>query len=341
MSEIYTVLTQQEGAWLPLIFAALMGLSILIYVVLDGFDLGVGMLTRFADDSEKDRMVAAIGPFWDANETWLVLAIGILLVAFPVAHGVILTALYLPVAVLLISLALRGVAFEFRAKVDADAKPLWNRIFAIGSLGSALAQGYMLGVYVLGLSSGLAAFAFGVMVALCLAAAYMAVGAAWLIYKTDGALQVKAVSWLRHALILTAVGMAAISLATPLASPRILDKWLDFPAMIYLAPLPLGSLVLFGWLWRVSGQLPLPDDRHALTPFLCISGIFVLGFLGLAYSFFPYVVPDRLTIVEAASAPESLAIILAGVAFVLPVIAGYSIYAYRVFGGKATELKYD
>lgn len=326
---------------LPLIFAGLMGLAILIYVVLDGFDLGIGILFNFADDAEKDTMIAAIGPFWDANETWLVLAVGLLLVAFPLAHGVILTALYLPTFLLLVGLILRGVAFDFRAKVPAGRKHRWNRIFFAGSLIASLAQGYMLGVYVLGLDSGLAAMAFGVLVALCLAASYAAMGAAWLIYKTEGALQQKAVRWLRSTLVLTVLGMAAVSLATPFASTRIFDKWFVWPQMLYLSPLPILSALLFVWLWRQTFHLPKENDRHSIVPFLTLAAIFALGFAGLAWSFYPFVVPDRLTIWQAASAPESLALILVGTVFVLPIIIAYSFYSYRVFGGKAGDLTYD
>jgi cytochrome d ubiquinol oxidase subunit II len=326
---------------LPLIFAGLMGLAILIYVVLDGFDLGIGILFNFADDAEKDTMIAAIGPFWDANETWLVLAVGLLLVAFPLAHGVILTALYLPTFLLLVGLILRGVAFDFRAKVPAGRKHRWNRIFFAGSLIASLAQGYMLGVYVLGLDTGPAAMAFGALVALCLAASYAAMGAAWLIYKTEGDLQKKAVRWLRSTLVLTVLGMAAISLATPFASTRIFDKWFVWPQMLYLSPLPILSALLFIWLWRQTFHLPKENDRHSIVPFLTLAGIFALGFAGLAWSFYPYVVPDRLTIWQAASAPESLAVILVGTVFVLPIIIAYSFYSYRVFGGKAGDLTYD
>ncbi|KQZ32171.1 cytochrome BD ubiquinol oxidase subunit II [Mesorhizobium sp. Root552] len=326
---------------LPLIFAGLMGLAILIYVVLDGFDLGIGILFNFADDAEKDTMIAAIGPFWDANETWLVLAVGLLLVAFPLAHSVILTALYLPTFLLLVGLILRGVAFDFRAKVPAGRKHRWNRIFFAGSLIASLAQGYMLGVYVLGLDSGLAAMAFGALVALCLAASYAAMGAAWLIYKTEGALQQKAVRWLRSTLVLTVLGMAAVSLATPFASTRIFDKWFVWPQMLYLSPLPILSALLFVWLWRQTFHLPKENDRHSIVPFLTLAAIFALGFAGLAWSFYPFVVPDRLTIWQAASAPESLAVILVGTVFVLPIIIAYSFYSYRVFGGKAGDLTYD
>jgi cytochrome d ubiquinol oxidase subunit II len=326
---------------LPPIFAGLMGVAILVYVILDGFDLGIGMLFALGGDEEQDTMIAAIGPFWDANETWLVLAVGLLLVAFPMAHGIILTALYIPVFILLVGLILRGVAFDFRAKVPAGKKQRWNRIFFAGSLIASLAQGYMLGVYVLGLQTGLGAMAFGALVALCLAASYIAMGAAWLIYKTEGALQKKAVAWLRKALIFTVLGMGAVSLATPFASPRIFDKWFMLPDLIYLSPLPILSAILFFALWRQTFHLPKADDRHSLLPFLMLAAIFALGFAGLAWSFYPFVVPDRLTIWQAASAPESLTIILAGTLVVLPVIAIYSFYAYRVFGGKAAELRYD
>jgi cytochrome d ubiquinol oxidase subunit II len=326
---------------LPLIFAGLMGVAILVYVILDGFDLGIGILFAMAEEKEQDTMIAAIGPFWDANETWLVLAVGLLLVAFPQAHGVILTALYLPVFVLLVGLILRGVAFDFRAKVPAGRKQLWDRIFFVGSLTASLAQGYMLGVYVLGLTPGPGAIAFGLLVSLCLAASYAAMGAAWLIYKTEGDLQKKAVRWLRAALVFTALGMAAVSLATPFASPRIFEKWFVLPDMIYLSPLPILSGILFLLLWKLTFDLPKKNDQHALRPFLMLAAIFALGFAGLAWSFYPFVVPDRLTIWQAASATESLALILVGTSVVLPVMVIFSFYVYRVFGGKAGDLRYD
>lgn len=327
--------------YLPVIFAGLMGLSILIYVVLDGFDLGVGILFAAAPVDDRDRMIASIGPFWDANETWLVLAIGILLVAFPLAHGQILTALYLPVAIMLIGLIARGVAFEFRAKANADEKWLWNRVFLGGSLVTALSQGYMLGVYVLGLKGDTMSMIFGMLVALCLTAAYCSVGAAWLIYKTDGALQKLAVGWMRKSLVFTLIGMGLISIATPLASERIFDKWFSIPEFIALLPLPVMTIGLFAYLFWQLSFLPARNDRFSLAPFVAMTAIMLLGFMGMAYSFYPYVVPEQTTIYQAASAPESLFIILVGTCFVLPIIIGYSIFAYKVFGGKATDLRYD
>ncbi len=327
--------------WLPLAFAALMGLSILIYVVLDGFDLGVGILFPGASGAERDRMVASIGPFWDANETWLVLAIGLLLVAFPIAHGMILTALYLPVALMLVALILRGVAFEFRAKAEASWKPLWDRAFFGGSLLTALTQGYMLGLYVTGLESTLPTVSFGLLTAVCVAAGYALMGAAWLIIKTEGDLQRYAVKRARLALVVTMIGFLAISVATPLVSPRIFTKWFSLPEILFLSPLPITAGLLAVAVFIALSHLPDSRDRFRWVPFAGSAGIMVLAFFGLAYSFYPFIVPDRLTIYAAAAAPESLAIILFGALIVVPVIIAYSAFAYWVFRGKAGELRYD
>ena len=329
------------AVWLPLAFASLMGLSILIYVILDGFDLGVGMLVSFVGDKEKDRMIASIGPFWDANETWLVLAIGFLLVAFPVAHGVILTALYLPVAIMLVGLILRGVAFEFRAKVNLSKKWLWNRVFVAGSLITALSQGFMLGHYIMGLEWKLINVLFASMIAVCLTAAYVLIGACWLILKTEGDLQLRAVLWARKTLAFTVLGMVAVSLATPWASPRIFERWFAFPEILTLAPLPIACAIIFAVLFNLLRHMPFSADKYSWAPLALTASIFILGFAGMAYSFYPYVVPEKLTIYQAAAAPESLFIILIGGLFVLPVIIGYSIFAYTVFRGKAADLRYD
>lgn len=326
--------------WLPIIFAALMGASILLYVLLDGLDLGIGVLSLNRPTEERDLMIASIGPFWDANETWLVLAIGILLVAFPVAHGAILTALYLPVALMLIGLTMRGVAFEFRVKAPDRWKPLWNRIFFGGSLLASITQGYMLGAYVLGFQTGWWAFAFGLLASACLTAGYAFVGSAWLIWKTEGALQEQAVRWARGLLLWVGVGMVSISLATPLVSQRIFERWFSFPEIFLLAPLPLMTGLLFLGLHIFLKTAPRPNDRLSWVPLVGASALFTLAFFGLAYSFFPYIVPEKLTIDQAASSPEALSIILIGTLFVLPVILAYSVLAHWVFRGKATQLSY-
>lgn len=327
--------------WLPFVFAGLMGLSILIYVVLDGFDLGVGVLFPFADEEEKDRMIASIGPFWDANETWLVLAIGLLLVAFPSAHGEILTSLYLPVAIMLIGLIMRGVAFEFRVKAPLAYKKLWNNVFFAGSLITSLSQGFMLGMYVMGLDYTWGHFVFAILTSLFLTVGYSFIGATWLIHKTDEHLQRKSVDWAKGGIWGLVLGIAAISIATPFVSERIFDKWFNFPAMLYLAPFPLVSGILVVWLWSMLRRMPFQNDRLSWLPFAAASGLWITAFGGMAYSFYPYVVPDKITIYEAASAPESLFIILIGTCIVLPTILAYTALAYYVFRGKATDLTYD
>jgi cytochrome d ubiquinol oxidase subunit II len=332
------------AGWLPVVFVLLMGVSMLAYVVLDGYDLGVGILLRRAADAEKDLMIASIGPFWDANETWLVLGVGILLVAFPLAHGVILTSLYLPVAIMLLGLILRGVAFDFRAKARAHHKPLWDRAFYLGSLLASLAQGTMLGLTVVGFEYSAINLAFALLIGLGLAAGYALLGATWLIIKSEGELQMKAVRWARASLWLTALGIAGVSIATPLVSTRIFDKWFSLTVLPLLLPIPLATALLFFVVERSLRRLPQRlsegNEYGAWIPFACTVGIFFLAFYGLAYSLFPYLVIDRITIWQAAAAPESLMFILVGTAIVLPAILGYTAYAYRVFWGKTRELTY-
>jgi cytochrome d ubiquinol oxidase subunit II len=213
--------------WLPWAFASLMGFSILIYVILDGFDSGRRHPLSAGGGRGTGPMIGSIGPFWDANETWLVMAVGLLLVAFPSAHGAILTALYLPVFIMLIGLILRGVAFEFRAKArDHHHKVLWNRAFFAGSLMTALAQGFMLGIYIMGLEQTWTTYAFASLTAVFLAVGYSFIGSTWLIHKTEGALQLKSVQWAKESLWGVILGIGAVSLATPLVSPRLFEKWL-------------------------------------------------------------------------------------------------------------------
>jgi cytochrome d ubiquinol oxidase subunit II len=315
---------------LPVIFAALMGAAILAYVVLDGYDLGVGMLMPAATPDEQDVMVASIGPFWDANETWLVLGIGLLLVAFPAAHGVILGKLYLPVAAMLIGLMLRGVAFEFRMKAMGWHADLWNWLFWFGSLLASFAQGFMLGRYITGFDAGAGYWLFALLVGGSVCGGYVLLGATWLVLRTEGALQQKARAWARWGLLWVALGVALVSLATPLASETVRDKWFDFPRTLWLMILPAASIVAGTWVWR--------SLRHAIAdwkPFAGAVTIYGLAFLGLAYSIFPYVVVDRMTIWDAAAHPSALRVMLWGVAIVLPFIVGYTVFAYRVFRGKA------
>ena len=328
---------------LALIFAALMAVSILLYVILDGFDLGIGLLMpAVEEESDRDRMIASIGPFWDANETWLVLGVGLLLVAFPTAHGIVLTALYLPVALMLAGLILRGVAFEFRAKAATPVhKRRWDRAFIGGSGLAAFMQGWMLGRYVLGFNEAWHAMAFACLSAFGVAAAYAFIGSCWLIWRTEGALQKRAVAWARRLIWIVALGILGVSVATPLVSPRIMSRWFEMPNVLLLAPLPLATFAMIAGLAALLRHMPLPDDALRRMPFFVAVGLFALSFAGLAWSFFPYVVPEQLTLFQAASSPESLTLILAGAALVLPVILAYTVLAWRIFGGKAMDLHYD
>jgi cytochrome d ubiquinol oxidase subunit II len=325
---------------LPLIFAFLMGLAILAYVILDGFDLGVGILVPLATREEQDMMVASIGPFWDANETWLVLGVGILLVAFPLAHGVILTALYLPVALMLITLMLRGVAFEFRAKATGWHQALWNRLFFAGSLGAAVAQGMMLGGVVTGFREGAAFVGFELLVGLGLAGGYALLGATWLVIKTEGDLHARALGWARGAVFLAAGGVAAISLATPFASANIMDRWFTWPKMLWLSPLPILTTAALAGILASLHRLRHGKSRREYLPFVLAVWVFVLAFAGLAYSLFPWLVVDRMTIWQAAAAESSLRFVLVGALVVLPMIVAYTLFSYRVFWGKARSLTY-
>jgi cytochrome bd ubiquinol oxidase subunit II len=330
--------------WLPVIFMGVMGLAMLAYVVLDGYDLGVGVLLHRAKPHEKDLMISSIGPFWDANETWLVLGVGILLTCFPAAHGVILGQLYLPIACMLLGLTLRGVAFDFRVKVKADAKPLWDNLFFAGSLIAGLSQGWMLGRYIVGFDSSWAAYVFAAVIALCLVASYVLLGATWLVMKTEGELQRHAVKWATLALWGAALGIAAVSFATPFVSVGIFNKWFAFPYIVLLAPVPLLTLLLFFIVARTLNRMPLRlsqgNTYGEWVPFAASVGIFLMAFYGLAYSLFPFLVVDKMTIWQGATSPEAMRIIFYGAAIVLPVIIAYTIFSYRVFSGKARELSY-
>ena len=324
---------------LPVIFMALMGISMLVYVVSDGYDLGVGMLMHRATDAEKDVMVASIGPFWDANETWLVLGIGILLVAFPKAHGLVLGELYLPVTLMLIGLTLRGVAFDFRVKAKDTHKKTWDRLFFAGSLLASVSQGWMLGRYISGFGEGWNYPLFAGAIAVALPMAYALLGAAWLVMKTEGELQERAIDWARAAWGPMVAGMVLISMATPWISATVRERWFVLPEIIALMAIPLVTGIA---LLTVRALLKTQIVRGPLCwlPFVMLIGVFVLGFLGLAYSIYPFVVIDKLTIWQAASSPAALKVILFGVCISVPAIAGYTVFSYRVFRGKTGELKY-
>jgi len=326
---------------LPLIFMMLMGLSVLAYVVLDGYDLGVGMLMPAASAAEQSLMVSSIGPFWDANETWLVLGIGILLVAFPLAHGVVLGALYLPVVAMLVGLMFRGVAFELRMKALGWHRELWNWLFWAGSFLASFSQGFMLGRYITAFEPGFGYLAFAAIVGASLCGGYVLLGATWLVVKTEGELQRKALGWSRWGLLWVALGVGLVSLATPLVSETVRAKWFDFPRTLALMALPAACLWAGFIVWRSTGRIARREDARDWQPFAAAVAIFAISFLGLAYSLYPYVVIDKLTIWEAAAHPSSLRVVLVGAAIVLPFIVAYTAISYRVFRGKAKSGLYD
>jgi cytochrome d ubiquinol oxidase subunit II len=329
-----------EAFWLPIIFIGLMGLAFFVYAILDGYDLGVGILLPKDSEANRDTMIASIGPFWDANETWLVLGIGILLIAFPTAHSLVLFHLYLPVTVMLAGLILRGVAFDFRAKAPEDHKTLWDKTFKAGSLLATLSQGYMLGMYVMGFESSINAYVFASLSAVCVTAGYSYIGACWLVMKTEGELQKSATRWARRCGWLMALGLIAVSIVNPWVSPQIYDKWFGSPTLLLLMIIPTTCFSLLFASDRFLKNFSPDLENFSWFPFVSAAIIFLMSFIGLAYSFFPYVVPNQLTIWEAASAPESLKFILVGTVIVLPTIIAYTIFSYHIFRGKATQLKY-
>lgn len=329
--------------WLPLFFVFAMGLSLLIYVVLDGYDLGIGILLPFADDAEKDVMIAAIGPFWDANETWIVLGVGILLIAFPQAHGIILSDLYVPVTLMLIGLILRGVAFDFRVKAGDSKRALWNKLFCLGSALAALSQGWMVGSYITGLSNSSINYLFSFLIALSLPALYIMLGSTWLMIKTEGVLFNKALRWAQLAVIPMGVALLLVSIATPLVSTLIADKWFTLPNGIGLLPIPLTTMLAYAailWLlFRTAAFRGEVGFGWLLMGALVV--ICVMATLGLAYSLFPDIILGQMTIYEAASSTESLQFVFVGTVITLPLILVYTVFVYRVFGGKLDSLEYE
>ena len=327
---------------LPIIFLVLAGFSVLMYAILDGYDLGVGILLPVVakDRQCKDTMIASIGPFWDANETWLVLAVGLLLVAFPAAHNDILANLYLPATFMLVGLILRGVAFDFRAKAMSRHRHLWDHGFFVGSLLASLTQGYMLGRYVMAFEASWSAQVFAVISGVCVTAAYAFIGGGWLIMKTSGDLQRRVAHWARVSARAAALGILLVCVVNTIISDEIYQRWLGFPQIFALMPIPLVCTALFIINDRYLRNVPHHKDFGCWIPFLCAAVIFFLCFQGLAYSYYPYVVPGKLTVWEAASATESLRFMFYGAVIVVPIIVMYTAFSYRVFWGKADELRY-
>mgnify|MGYP001184729405 CR=1 FL=1 len=320
-----------------------LGFSVVMYVVLDGFDLGVGMLLPFARDAhERELMIASVAPVWDGNETWLVLGGVVLFAAFPVAYGILLAAWYVPLSLMLVALVLRGVAFEYRP--EARWKGLWTASLCAGSLLAAFCQGAMVGSFVDGLQVSGQRHAggpgdwitpFSLMTGSAVAAGYALLGAAWLILKTEGALQARCYRLARPLTVVLLLFFVVVSVWTPLGQPAIAERWFSFPALVWLAPLPLASVVVGVALWRSLGR-----RRRELVPFLLCVALFLLALAGLAYSLWPYIVPRAFTLWDAASPLATLGFILAGVLILMPFVLAYTLHTYRLFRGKSAPAAY-
>jgi cytochrome d ubiquinol oxidase subunit II len=325
---------------LPLIWAGVIGFAVAMYVILDGFDLGIGILFPFTrDERERDLMVQSIKPFWDGNETWLVLGGGGLLVAFPRAYAIIMPAFYVPVIVMLLALVFRGVAFEFREATEAG-KPFWSVAFAAGSTVAGLAQGAILAGLIQGIRVENGAYAggafdwatpFALLCGVGVVVGYALLGATWLLIKTQGPVAARARAHAKLLLAGVLAFMAVVSLWTPLAFERIAERWFSQPNIFYLWPVPLLTAGAAFVGWRALGH-----GREVL-PFFCAIALFLLGYLGLVISVFPYLVPPSLTIWDTAAASTSQIFMLIGTAIMMPIILGYMVFVYWLFRGKVRE----
>jgi len=325
---------------LALIWYGLIGTAIFLYILLDGFDLGVGILFPFApSDQCRDRMMNSIAPFWDGNETWLVLGGGGLFAAFPLAYSVIMPALYIPIIAMLLGLIFRGVAFEFRFKA-ATSRRIWDYAFHFGSLLAAFMQGAIIGAAVQGIAVEGRKFvggtfdwlnAYSVMTGLAVVFGYSLLGATWVVMKTDGETQ----NWARKSAAYTigyvALFLALVSISMPVMNPDIRARWFSMPNFFFLLPIPAASLVMLIIIWR--------DLRagNEYRPFLLSFGVFLTGYIGIAVSVWPYAVPFEITFRQAAAVAESQSLLLVGTLVLLPVILVYTGYCYYIFRGKASH----
>ncbi len=322
---------------LAFIWAAIIAFAVLAYVVMDGFDLGIGILFPFyKSEADRDRMMNSVAPVWDGNETWLVLGGGGMFAVFPLAYAVIMPALYAPIIIMLLALVFRGVAFEFRWRTKRG-KFLWDWAFAAGSVVATFTQGIALGTIVQGIPVAGRAYAggwwnwltpFSLFTGLALVVGYALLGATWLILKTDNELQARSYRFALKLGPATLVLIGLVSLWTPFLEPLYMERWFTWPRMLYTIPVPL--LVAAAAFLLIRGLM----RREELTPFLSALALFVLSFIGIGISFYPYIVPPTLTISDAAAPDASLSFLLIGAVVLIPIILAYTGYAYWVFRGK-------
>jgi len=319
------------------VWTVILAVGVFLYVALDGFDLGVGMLYRLAPDRPARNLVMnSIAPIWDGNETWLILGSVGLLAAFPVAFAIIVPAVYFPILLMLLSLIFRGLAFEFRYR-DAERRTFWDNGFAYGSALAAFAQGIVLGAFIQGFNvegrhfvgSSFDCFTpFSIFTGVGLACGYALLGAGWLVMKTEGTLQDWARALGRRCLVLTVLAIAIVSVWTPLLDAHLEARWFSWPNIALLSPVPIITLVLIWFVWRAL-------DRGAdFAPFLGSLGLFVMSYIGIAISLWPMIVPGHFTLDEAAASQSTQAFLLVGTLVLLPIIIVYTSWSYWVFRGK-------
>jgi cytochrome d ubiquinol oxidase subunit II len=315
----------------------ILGAAVFLYVLLDGFDLGVGMLYGLATNrADRNLIMNSIAPVWDGNETWLVLGSVGLLAAFPLAFAIIIPALYFPILIMLLALVFRGVAFEFHFR-DAAHVTFWDRAFSLGSLIATFAQGIVLGAFIQGFAVEGRAFVgssfdcftpFSLFTGLALVFGYGLLGAGWLILKTEGELQITARRQGRWCFMAVLIAISIVSLWTPVMDVEIRHRWFSLPNIIYLAPVPIITLAIAFFEWRAL------NNRSEVAPFMGAIGLFLMSYIGIAISLFPMIVPHHFTLWQAAASPDTQAFLIIGTLFMLPVILMYSAWSYWVFRGK-------
>ena len=325
---------------LAFIFAGLLAFIIIMYVILDGFDLGIGILFPLTqNEKQRDQMMNAVAPIWDGNETWLVFGGAMLYAAFPIVYGTLLPILYMPLMLMLIALIFRGVSFEFRFKA-LTTKPLWNWIFALSSFAVAFFQGVVLGAFVQGFNIDTSSMTinlhdwltpFSLLTGVALVCGYGLLGATFMIIKSEGRLQRNMIHYAKGLLILLSIFLIFVSIWTPLHNQDIFNRWYSFPNVLFLSPLPLITLAMIILTWR---SLVLKEE---IKPFLYSIIIFLCAYAGIAISVYPYLIPHEITFWEAAAPDSTLWFILIGVIIMLPVLLSYTFYAYYVFRGKTLE----
>ncbi|MDU9392213.1 cytochrome d ubiquinol oxidase subunit II [Pseudomonas sp. zfem002] len=329
------------GIDLALIWAVIIIFGVMMYVVMDGFDLGIGILFPFIKgEQDRDVMMNTVAPVWDGNETWLVLGGAGLFGAFPLAYSVVLSALYLPLMLMLVGLIFRGVAFEFRFKAKADKRHLWDKAFIWGSLTATFFQGVALGAFIEGFKVVDRQYAggtldwltpFSIFSGLGLIVAYALLGCTWLIMKTEGKLQEQMHNLGRPLALVLLLVIGIVSLWTPLAYPKIAERWFTMPNLLWFMPVPLLVLVTF------YGLLQAVKRNAHYTPFLLTLVLIFLGYSGLGISLWPNIIPPSISIWDAAAPPQSQGFMLVGTLFILPFILGYTFWSYYVFRGKVTH----